>query len=588
MKINIQNTLLYSFAFLSFQFAIAQKNKEKIKTEEVNVVKSYTPTLSDALKVKETPLLNDEETNTKETVKYNVFSFPVASTFTPLKGSAEDVGNENLGRFYKSYATFGGGNYGTLNAELFATQDLNKGEYVAGMLRHLSSQGGIKGVDLENSFYDTSLDLTYGAEAKELSWNINLGYQNQIYNWYGLPKDFIHSSFPSTYDILVKGINPKQSYNTISLDSKIEFYESILEASSFRFAHFSDAFGSSENRFYAKPSFNFQTFGKDIKLNAIVDYVGGKFKKNYWQTNVNPMEYGFTNFGFSPSYELEKENWTMHLGVGMFYSMNTKNSSNKFFVYPQISASHKIVGDLMIFYTGAEGSLEQNSYLNFVDENPFLSPTLQIAPTDKKYDFFAGLKGKLADNISYNVRGSYTNENNKALFKSNDFSSIASNEGYAFGNSLNVVYDDVKTIRFFGEMNADISESISLGLNGTLAVYNTKTQAEAWNLPALKLNANLDYTISSKWYAGADVFFVGSRKDLQINTDSIYSVQQNYTSITLKSFIDLNAHLGYKHSERLTAFLKANNITNQAYQKWMNYPVQGFQLVLGANYKFDF
>jgi hypothetical protein len=27
---------------------------------------------------------------------------------------------------------------------------------------------------------------------------------------------------------------------------------------------------------------------------------------------------------------------------------------------------------------------------------------------------------------------------------------------------------------------------------------------------------------------------------------------------------------------------------NQAYQKWMNYPVQGFQVVLGANYKFDF
>jgi hypothetical protein len=161
MKINIQNTLLYSFAFLSFQFAIAQKNKEKIKTEEVNVVKPYTPTLSNALKVKETPLLNDEETNTKETVKYSVFSFPVASTFTPLKGSAEDVDNENPGHFYKSYATFGGGNYGILNAELFATQDLNKGEYVAGMLRHLSSQGGIKGVDLKNSFYDTSLDLEY-------------------------------------------------------------------------------------------------------------------------------------------------------------------------------------------------------------------------------------------------------------------------------------------------------------------------------------------------------------------------------------------------------------------------------------------
>jgi outer membrane receptor protein involved in Fe transport len=47
-------------------------------------------------------------------------------------------------------------------------------------------------------------------------------------------------------------------------------------------------------------------------------------------------------------------------------------------------------------------------------------------------------------------------------------------------------------------------------------------------------------------------------------------------------------HVGYKHSERLSGFLKLNNIGNQAYQKWMNYPVQGFQVVLGASYKFDF
>jgi outer membrane receptor protein involved in Fe transport len=38
----------------------------------------------------------------------------------------------------------------------------------------------------------------------------------------------------------------------------------------------------------------------------------------------------------------------------------------------------------------------------------------------------------------------------------------------------------------------------------------------------------------------------------------------------------------------LTAFARANNITNNAYQKWQNYPVQGFQVILGVNYKFDF
>lgn len=590
-----KNSLKYSvfvFSLVLSQFVLAQKKQEKIRTEEVNVVKSYTPTISDAFKIKETPALNEEGTSPKETVKYSIFSFPVASTFTPTKGRAEGVGQEELGRFYKSYATFGGGNYGTLNAELFATQDLNSEEYVAGMFRHLSSQGGIKGVDLENSFYDTSLDLTYGAEAEELSWNINLGYQNQIYHWYGLPTNFTNLMLPSAYDVLVWGIDPKQSFNTITLDSKIEFNNSILEASSFKFIHFSDAFGSSENRFYAKPSFKFNAFGKEIKWNAIVDYLGGNFDHNYNRNNTEPIKYGFTNFGISPSYELEKDKWTMHLGLGLYYSLDTKNNNNQLFLYPQITASHKVVGDLMIFYAGAEGGLDQNSYLNFVNVNPFLSPTLQIAPNNKKYDLYAGLKGKLADNISYNIRGSFLDENNKALFKSNDFSSDVNNQPYAFGNSLSIVYDNVKTLRFFGELKADITEAISFGANSTLSLYNTATQAEAWNLPSLQFNANLDYSINSKWYAGADVFFVGNRKDMQINNDmayiQIYPPVYFTTTTILKSYIDLNAHVGYKHSERLTGFLKANNILNQAYERWMNYPVQGFQLVLGANYKFDF
>lgn len=232
------------------------------------------------------------------------------------------------------------------------------------------------------------------------------------------------------------------------------------------------------------------------------------------------------------------------------------------------------------------------NHSNFVDENPFLSPTLQIAPTNKKYDVFAGLKGKLADNISYNIRGSFVDENNKALFKSNDFIFNLSNQPYAFGNSLSIVYDNVKTVRFFGELKADITESISFGANGTISLYNTKIQEEAWNLPSIQLNANVDYAINSKWYAGADVFFVGSRKDMQINYDlayiQIYPPVYLTTTTNLKSYIDLNAHVGYKHNERWTGFLKANNILNQAYQRWMNYPVQGFQVVLGANYKFDF
>ena len=583
MRINFKNSFAFAL-FLTFQFSFSQKNGENIGTEVVNVVKPYTPTISDAFKVKETPVLDDEGNSKKEIIKYNIFSFPVASTFTPSKGKAEGVEKEEQAHLFNNYATFGAGNYGTFNAELFVYQELGANDYVGGMFRHLSSQGGIKDVELTDNFFDTSIDLTYGIRERDLSWNLDLGYQNQIYNWYGLPASFGSSLTPNDRTNLVDGINPQQSYNNIYLGSKIEFNESILEEASVKFNHFSDAFGSAENRFYVKPSLKFNISDMAIKTNVIVDYVGGSFKKEYW--NTNPIKYGFTNFGIAPSFALQESDWTVNIGVGLFYSSDIENNNNKFLVYPQINASYKVVGDLMIFYAGAEGNLEQNTYSDFVGENPFLSPTLDVKPTDKQYDIFAGLKGKLTNTVSYNIRGSYVNENNRALFKSNDYNENSINENYAFGNSFQVVYDDMKTVSFYGELKADFSEDVTFGIDGTFSSYANDIQSEAWNLPAIKLKAKVNFNITDKWYAGVNLFFVGERKDQKLNTDIVYIVAPS--PITLDSYFDVNANVGFKYSDRLTAFLRANNIANQAYQKWLDYPVQGFQVVLGANYKFDF
>jgi hypothetical protein len=567
------------------QFSFAQK-KEQIGTETVNVVKPYTPTISDAFKVKETPSLDEEENTKKETVKYTIFSFPVASTFTPSKGKAEGVEKEKQGHLFKNYATFGLGNYGTFIGELFVNHDINNTDYLGGMFRHHSSQGGIKKVVLDDRFYDTSIDLMYGSNQNDLSWNVDLGYQNQIYNWYGLPAGF--GSALSTQDrlILINGIKPQQVYSTISLGGKVEFDESIFNKMSLKFSHFSDTFESSENRFYAKPTVQFDIMDSAVKTDIIVDYVGGSFKENYSNTNTQPVKYGFTNFGIVSSFVMQEDDWTLNIGAGLFYSLDNENSNNTFFVYPKINASYKVVGDLMIFYAGAEGNLEQNSYQDFVDDNPFLSPTLNIAPTDQQYDIFAGLKGKLTNNVSYNIRGSYVNERNKALFKSNDYNENTSNRDYAYGNSFQVVYDDMRTLSFYGELKADFSKDVSFGINGTFSSFTNDFQQEAWNLPAVKINSSLDFNITEKWFAGANVFYVGERKDFQINRDLVYVVQP--TPVTLSSYFDVNANVGFKYSDRLTAFLRANNITNKAYEKWLNYPVQGFQVTAGVNYKFDF
>ncbi|MFC4477540.1 TonB-dependent receptor [Flavobacterium chungangensis] len=583
MKLNCQYKIIVLLVLFAVQFSFAQKKNETIGTETVNVVKPYSPTISDAFKVKETPSLDDSGNQPKEVIKYSILSVPVASTFTPSKGKAEGVEKAKKERLFNNYATLGVGNYSTLNAELFVNQDLGNNDYVAGMFRHHSSQGGIKDVELNDEFYDTAINVGYGQNNRDNNWNVDLGYQNQIYNWYGLPADFGSTILDQRYD-LVNSINPDHSYNTIWLGGNAEFTESIFSNLAAKFTHFSDSYSSSENRFFVKPTFTIDVMDQAIKTNVIVDHVSGSFKNNYLQNNTEAVKYGFTNVGIEPSFVIHENDWTLELGAGVFYSGDTENSGNKFYFYPKVNASYKLVGDLMIFYTGVDGGLKQNSYADFVTENPFLSPTLNMRPSSTQYNVFAGLKGKLANNVNYNLTGSYLNEKDKALFKANDYTEVITNEDYAFGNSFGVVYEDIRTLRFYAELKADFSQNVTFGINGTFNSYNTDNVVEAWNLPTMKLSSTLDVTITKQWYAGLNVFYVGERKDMQTNT----SLGIDATPITLKSYFDANAHVGYKFSERLTFFLKANNIGNQAYQKWMNYPVQGFQILGGANYKFDF
>ncbi|MGQ2982727.1 TonB-dependent receptor [Flavobacterium sp.] len=567
-----------AIAFAGAQQAFAQKKDENIGTEVVNVVKPYTPTISDAFKVKETPVIEDEQEKQKEEIKYNIFSFPVASTFAPDKGKAATVDKEAREKYYNNYATLGIGNYGTINAELFVTENVSDTDYMGGMLRHLSSQGGIDAAKVDDNYYNTALDLTYGSRQQGYNWSTDLGYQNQVYNWYGLPLEFTDIA-PET----IAEVDPQQTYHTFYIGGKIQTKDSYFHDASAQYKRFWDAYGSAENRFFLTPSLDIPIMDEKIKVDLVADYVGGTFEKDI--NDMGDMSYSHFNLGIQPSLLYQKEDLSVQLGAGIFYSMGKMNeeTDNKIFVYPQVKASYKVVGDLMVAYAGAEGTLRQNSYADFVSQNPFVSPTLAVAPTDQQYDIYVGLKGKLASTVAYNIRGSYMNEDNRAFFVNNALlTSLGDDEGYSYGNSFGLVYDRLQTISFFGELKADFSQKIHFGINGTYYSYSTDDLEEAFNMPQMKVGASLDVDIMPKWYAGTNIFFTGERKDVVMVTSG------DLETVTLESFFDLNAHLGYKYNERLTGFLKLNNITGQDYQRWVNYPVQGFQFLIGASYKFNF
>ncbi|OUR90339.1 TonB-dependent receptor [Flavobacteriales bacterium 34_180_T64] len=557
-----------------------KQTNDTIDTQVVNVVKPYTPTISDAFKVKETASLDDETTATKKDIKYNIFSIPVASTFTPAKGKAAKVDKEKEVKLYDNYASLGFGTYTSILGEVYLNHALSRTERVGGYLSHHSSQGGIEGVLLDDDFSKTNVNVNYNKKQSDFDWNIDGGFELQSYNWYGIPQPTFDESTTDMLDV-------KHSFYSAYFGGEVNFEDAIINKGSVLYRRFGDDQSSGENRFVLKTEFDIPVQDELISTNVTLDYIGGSFERNYF--SEDQIKYGNFTVSAAPSYQMKEDDLTVNLGVNLVYLNDTEFGDNKFFIYPNISASYRLVDEILIAYGGVQGGLIQNSYYDFANENAFVSPTLYIVPTDQTYHASIGLKGKLSNTMSYNVKGQYFADKGKAMFKSNGILGGAS-EDFQYGNSFGLVYDDVNTFAIGGELNVDVNRNFKLALKAEYFNYNTDSEAEPWNLPDIKGSLFLDYQIDEHWFAGGGIYYVGERKDVLFQTGLVDPLvfPPSPITVTLDSYFDANAHVGYKVNDYLSVFAKANNIANQEYQRWINYQVQGIQFLAGATFQFDF
>ena len=107
---------------------------------------------------------------------------------------------------------------------------------------------------------------------------------------------------------------------------------------------------------------------------------------------------------------------------------------------------------------------------------------------------------------------------------------------------------------------------------------------EKWNLPTMQASFLGKYK-EDKWFATTNMFYVSERKDALYNAQFPSSLRGIET---INSFIDVNLNGGYHFNDKFSAFLKANNILNTKYQRFANFDTQGFQILGGITYKFDF
>ena len=588
LKINsMKNTATFFsslaiFLFSCFNITAQETSKDTIKTEVVNVITSYTPTISDAFKIKKRPNVKLGERLQKKKLQYHIFSVPVASTFVPKKGDARELDFDLQQQFAQNFISAGIGTHARPNIEAFLHK--NKGNNEFGFYtKFANTKGNLKNVLLSNDFSNFNLHGYYSQNNKNSIWKLAANYTRDSYNWYGLPNEI--NFLPAT----ISAINEQQIYNGYDTQFSIQLKSSALKSIDAQFQHFSDTYKSKEIVFNINPTFEvpLRSLHKDLTdltLKTSLHYLNGEYPQSY--NSLVKNEYSFFTLGAVPNYFLSSNDLSIKLGTKLVYASDLENKINQFFIYPDINISYPLFSRAATIYVAIDGGLHTNTNKEFATANPFISPTQKMLQTNRMYSFKAGVKGKINDKTNVSFQVNYHNEEDKPLFAINNSKSdgiTSTHLGFEYGNSFEVVYDDIKSLQFNGNLSVEIQNNLTLETNVTYNKYTLSTQEAAWNLPNFLTEITIDYSIN-KWTVSGELYFVGERKGKSFAGSNPSSV----TVKNLSSYTDFNVYGGYTINSHFTAYLKMNNLFNAKYQSINNFPSFGTQILGGITYSFDF
>lgn len=581
---------LIFFVFLTTkgQQTAPVKKIDTVKTEVVEVITTYNPEIADANKIKKKPVIKLSDKSKKKKLTYNIFSAPVASTFIPKSGVVKGIDVGIKERIYDNYIAAGFGNYTSPYFEAYIHNQTRFQSEFGLSAKYAASLDNIENTELDSNFSNFIASIFYKKEERYFDWKVTLNSESNTYNWYGLKEN-------TFTDFAIDNIEENQQYNYYNAVGEIDFLDAYIDKSILSLSYFTDDYKSSEflinlNTDLDLPIDFISRNLNNLKIKTSLEFLDGKFESDY--ANQNELKYSIFTAKVNPQYNTTFGGFSLKLGTKLFASFDSENSANHFLIYPDIKLQKPIIKDQLNIYAGVFGDFHTNTYKGFSEENPYISPTQFITQTAEKYNGFLGINGVINNDISFNISASIKEEEDKALFvrnnsKSNGVSTAINGtalKGFEYGNSFTIIYDDVKTTSFFAELEYDFTKNITLATNFQFDNFTMATQSEAWNLPTIQ-TAFVGKYKSNKWYATSNIFYVGERKDVLYTSTS----PSNLAGVqTLNSFVDVNLNGGYHFNDKFSAFLKLNNILNSDYQRFANFNVQGFQVLGGFTYKFDF
>lgn len=547
-------TLLVLVAAGSLTTTVAQAQRDPQKPdkdpslqEEINVVTTYKPRLTDVDKL-DVNVVDEPELGDQPELTYEVETQPIQLPVYQPDAVLPPLRKPPLDRLYEHYLKLGGGNYASVFAEYFYSSNRNEEHLLAAHAKHYSGNGPVE----ESGFRQHLLEL-YGKKnwdqtvlAGEAGWHYNR------HRFYGTIPDSLK---------LLDGFDTRQVFNEFFL--RADFGNAKADTGEFRYDlnvgynFFHTRYAAKEHLFQVGGTAS-EYFGNDrITLNA--DYEQAIY--NYDTTQSRSW------FSGSAHYRLTKDDWFARIG----FSAATQGGDpgQSFFFYPDIMAEYQLAGRYLIAYGGITGHLDFNTYQSFAKENIWLSPDVELRNTNTLFELFAGAKGSLSNRFSFFSKVSYSSVENMAFYLNDPL----------FPQQFQVVYDSTNTNVLSLEVQGlyQIAKELSLGGKVAFHSYNTSLP-HAWHRPNLEAEINGRYSIQDKIVLTLDLYSYGRR------WATIPGVEVE--PVKLPTLLDANAEVKYNFSKTFAAYIQFQNILNNQYQWYYQYPVRGFHLLAGLTVDF--
>jgi len=482
-------SLILIKSFVLFMFLIGTSLKGISQNQDVIIIDTYKPVISDAFKINENPQITDT-TIEKIDLSYQIKPkfYPVTYSLEPIKPAK--LSGQPLTKLYKSYIKLGFGSNKTPFAELCLSNTRSTKHAIGFNYHHFSSSGKINDYGFPG-FSDNEVSAYAKKFYKNHLLSTDIDYTRNVIHYYGfLSEQFTEITKDST----------RQRFNRIG--AQINYKSTYIDSSrlnhdfSLQYYNLSDLFETMENHlaFNTLINKNINLLGKSISSQNIVI----KALTHYYN-NVNRNDTSNTGLvhilpNFSATYDLIQ----FSIGLNTFVEFS---DDSKIHIFPQIHFNLNMYNNIFVVYGGITNNLQRNNIAQFYKENPFINTSVPLEFTYTKSKFYGGFKGSISSNLSFNASVSKSVIDQLPLFYNDTTSELL--------NKFLVLYDHVGIFNTHLDLTYQNAEKIKISLASNYYQFFTENEQSAWYKPDMDIQLSTKYNLKDKIRLKADVIGYG-------------------------------------------------------------------------------